>query len=72
MDTDRERDIASLEVHEENRKLVEEFLLEKLGKRAKYGQGRGNQNQGAAEGGAEGGTPAGPPAGPTAPAGPTI
>jgi hypothetical protein len=34
VDTDRERDIALLEVQEENRKLVEEFYRARLGKRA--------------------------------------
>jgi hypothetical protein len=34
VDTDRERDIAELEVHEENRKLVEEFYRARLGRRA--------------------------------------
>ena len=35
MDTDRDRDIALLEVQDENRKLVEEYYREKLGKRGK-------------------------------------
>jgi hypothetical protein len=34
VDTDRDRDIALIEVQEENRLLIEEFMREKLGTRA--------------------------------------
>jgi len=33
VDTDRDKDIAMVEVQEENRQLVEEFYREKLGNR---------------------------------------
>jgi hypothetical protein len=35
VDTDRDRDIALIEVQEENSLLIEEFMREKLGNRAK-------------------------------------
>lgn len=36
MDTDRERDIALVEVQQENKELVEEFYREKMGKRGQH------------------------------------
>ena len=59
MDTDRDRDIALLEVQEENRKLVEEVMREKLGNRAQRMQnaqdrGTGSSAQGETAGGAPG------------------
>ena len=38
MDTDRDREIALLEIQAEHRKLVEECYREKLGKRAQMTQ----------------------------------
>jgi hypothetical protein len=64
VDTDRDRDIALLEVQEENRKLVEEYYREKLGKRGMQNANQNSEGQpgGGAEGGAAGGA-AGPATG---------
>lgn len=36
MDTDRDRDVYYVEVRQENKELVEEFMREKMGKRGKH------------------------------------
>jgi len=57
VDTDRDRDIALLEIQTEHQKLVEEYYREKLGK-------RGMQNAESGQGVAAGNAPAST-AGPT-------
>lgn len=60
MDTDRDREIAHVEVQDENRKLVEEFMREKLGKRAQRMSNdstRGAENPGGPEGANPNGSP---------------
>jgi hypothetical protein len=53
VDTDRERDIALLEVQEENRLLIMEFMREKLGRRGEaQDAGRGSGESGLGEAGA--------------------
>jgi hypothetical protein len=53
VDTDRDRDIALIEVQEENRLLIEEFMREKLGKRGEaQDAGRGSGQSGLGEAGA--------------------
>ncbi len=56
VDTDRDRDIALLEVQEENRKLVEEYYRMLLGKRGKQ---NGEQEVGGLEDNEPGSAPSG-------------